>query len=179
MGEDQVQHVELTRRLAKKFNTRYGQTFPEPKVLLTKGARIMGLDGDNKMSKSRGNYVALFEEPDSIMARLKKAKTDTGKEVKFSPDKPEISNLMGIYHAFTGKDHQTIEAEFAGKGYAEFKETLGKTVVESLAPFRTKRAELVKNVDEVKAVLHDGAKKAKAIAEKTMVEVRDKVGLKI
>lgn len=179
VGEDQAQHVELTRTLAKKFNNRYGQTFPEPKVLLTKGARIMGLDGGAKMSKSRGNYVAVFEEPDSIMAKFKKAKTDTGKEVKASPDKPEISNLMGIYHAFTGKSHQEIEAEFAGQGYAEFKETLGKTVVESLAPFRAKRAELVKNVDEVKTILRDGAKKAKAIAEQTMAEVRDKVGLKI
>ncbi len=179
VGEDQIQHVELTRSLVKKFNTRYGNTFPEPKVLLTRGARVMGLDGNHKMSKSRGNYVAVFENPDSIMSKFKKAKTDTGKEVRFSPDKPEISNLMGIYHAFTGKTHEAIEAEFAGKGYAEFKEKLGQTVAESLAPFRARRQELAKNVDDVKTILRDGAKKAKAIAEQTMTEVREKVGLKI
>lgn len=179
VGEDQIQHVELTRSLVKKFNTRYGATFPEPKALLTKGARIMGLDGAHKMSKSRNNYVAVFEEPASIMAKFKKAKTDTGKEIKFSPDKPEISNLMRIYHTFTGKDHQAIETEFAGRGYAEFKEILGKTVAESLAPFRAKRAELAKDIDKIKEILRDGALKAKAIAEPTMAEVREKMGLKI
>ncbi len=179
VGEDQLQHLELARTICRKFNKRYGLTFPEPKSLQTTETRIMALDGSGKMGKSTGNAIEIFENPDSIIAKFKKAKTDTGKEVRFSPDKPEISNLMGIYHAFTGKTHQAIEAEFAGKGYAEFKEKLGKTVAESLAPFRAKRAELVKNVDEVKTILHDGAKKAKTIAEKTMAEVREKVGLKI
>lgn len=179
VGEDQLQHLELARTVCRKFNSRYGQTFPEPKPLQTAETRIMALDGSGKMGKSTGNAIEIFENPDSIITKFKKAKTDTGKEVKFSPDKPEISNLMGIYHAFTGKTHEAIEAEFAGKGYAEFKEKLGQTVVESLAPFRAKRVELVKNVDEVKTTLRDGAKKAKAIAEKTMAEVREKVGLKI
>lgn len=179
VGEDQVQHVELTRTIARRFNKKYGQTFPEPKPFLATGARIGGLDGTGKMSKSLNNYVAVFDKPEDIITKFKKATTDSGKEIRFGQDKPEISNLLKIYMAFTDKDEKTVMAEMAGKGYGEFKEILGKTVAEALAPFRAKRQQLEKNPNEIRDILQDGAKRAREIAAATMAEVRDKVGLKI
>jgi len=179
VGEDQVQHVELTRTIARRFNKKYGNTFPEPKPYLTNGARIGGLDGKGKMSKSLNNYVAVFDKPEDIIAKFKKATTDSGKEIRFGKDKPEISNLLTIYMAFTDKDEKTAVAELAGKGYGEFKEILGNTVAEALAPFRVKRQKLEKNPNAVRDILQEGAKRAREIAAATMAEVRDKVGLKI
>ncbi|MFC1618217.1 tryptophan--tRNA ligase [Patescibacteria group bacterium] len=180
VGQDQVQHIEITRTIARKFNNKYGQTFQEPKPLLTKGARIMGLsDAKQKMSKSLNNYVGLFEDEESIKAKFKKATTDSGNEVKADESKPEISNLLDIYSAFSGKSIEEAEQEFAGKGYGDFKEALGQTVADALAPYRAKREELAQDPDAVKQVLADGAKKAKAIAEQTMDEVKEKVGLRL
>ncbi len=177
VGADQVQHVEIARSIAQKFNTRYGKTFKEPHALLTKGSRIMGLDGNHKMSKSRNNYVGIFEEPEEISKKFKGATTDSGKEIKFSKEKPQISNLLTIYSAFSCEKIEDVEKKFEGKGYAEFKEDLGKTVADALAPFREKRKELEGKKDEVKQILADGAKKARSIAQETMREVRNKVGL--
>src|SRR3989338_7299382 len=127
VGEDQLQHLELTRTIARRFNNRFGQTFKEPKALIQKDtARIMGLDDPTKkMSKSAtspNNFIAMLDSPDEIRRKIKIAVTDSGNEMRFDPAaKPAVSNLMTIYSAFSGKSYTDIERHFSGKGYADFK----------------------------------------------------------
>ncbi|MFC1721907.1 tryptophan--tRNA ligase [Patescibacteria group bacterium] len=178
VGADQRPNVEMARDIAKRFNNTYGETFPIPKFTTRKETtKIMSLDGKGKMSKSSGSGVGIFEETDDIMAKFKKATTDSDSDIRFSEDKPEISNLLTLYMAFSGKDEKTVIEEMKGKGYDEFKELLGTTVAKNLTPFREKRRELQNNVAEVESILADGAKKAQKIASQTMKEVKDKVGL--
>ncbi len=183
VGEDQVQHVELTRTLARKFNSRFGKTFPEPRAMVPSGGgtRILSLtDPKKKMSKS-GNpdsYISLHDTPGTIQRKIQKAVTDSGREVVYRPqEKPAISNLMVIYQLFSGMPVKTIENKFSGKGYGEFKKSLAEVIVKELVPFQKKRKELLADKTRIKKVLSDGEKRAQKIAQATLKEVRAKTGL--
>ncbi len=182
VGEDQMQHVELTRTLARRFNRRFGKTFvvPEAKIQKT-GARIMALDNPkSKMSKSGapGNMISLTDSSDVIRKKIMRAVTDSGKGISFDPKKkPAIANLMTIYHHVTGDSLEKIEKEFEGKGYGDFKKALAEAAVEYLSPIREKIADYTKDKAQVERILAAGAKKAEAIAEKKMKLVRERVGL--
>jgi tryptophanyl-tRNA synthetase len=182
VGKDQVQHVELARTIARKFNQRFGKIFIEPKVLLPKiGAKIMALNNPKKkMSKSLGpqSYISLFEAPEEIKKKIMSAVTDTGKEIKYNPTrKPGISNLLTIYSLFTEKPIKELEREFKGKGYAYFKKSLTDLLTNFLEPFRKKRKELLSREVYVQEVLNQGSRKAQVVAQSTMKEVRKKMGL--
>lgn len=180
VGEDQVQHIELARDLAQRFNSRFGEIFVVPKPLVREvGARIMGLDDPtSKMSKSASsayNYIALTDSPDVIREKIKKAVTDSGKEIIYGPDKPALSNLLTIYSLLVGQSVVEIEQRYQGKNYAEFKNELAEVVVKFLEPFQKKYNAL--DDSEVLKVLRDGAKKIQPIASQTMVEVKKAMGL--
>ena len=182
VGKDQVQHIELARTIARKFNQRFGKTFVEPKAVLAKmGAKIMSLNNPKqKMSKSleSQSYISLFEEPGEIKRKVMSAVTDTGKQIKYNPGKkPGISNLLIIYSLFSEKPIKEVEKIFKGKGYAQFKKSLAELLINSLEPFRKKRKELLSREVYVRETLKLGAKRARAIAESTMHDVRQKIGL--
>lgn len=180
VGEDQLQHVELARTLAERFNKIFGQTFVAPEAMVNKqGARIMGLDNPmKKMSKSAAsanNYISLLDSPEEAKKKIMKAVTDSGSEIKFSDDRPAISNLLNIFSLLTGKEIKNLEKEFAGKGYAEFKKGLAEATADFLSDFQ-KKFQKIKD-DEARKILAEGAKKARAMAEKKMSEVKNKIGL--
>ncbi len=179
VGEDQKQHVELTRDLAQRFNSRFGETFVVPEPLIQReGARIMGLDDPTKkMSKSavsEYNYIALSDDADTIRKKIKKAVTDSGSEIVYADDKPALKNLINIYTLLSGKKVNEVEAMYIGKGYGDFKADLAEVVVNFLVPFQERLAAI--SDDEVLAVLRTGAEKARAIAEKKVAQVYEKVG---
>jgi len=182
VGEDQKQHVELTRDLAERFNNAFGKTFvvPEP-VIPSAGARIMGLDDPaKKMSKSAGsayNYIALTDTPDEIRRKIKRAVTDSGSEVRLGADKPSLTNLLTIYGLLAGEPAEVIAERYAGKGYAEFKQDLAEVAVQALAPFQARMRELTADKTYTLEVLKEGAARAEAIAERTMSKVRERIGL--
>lgn len=182
VGGDQLQHVELTRSLAERFNNRFGETFAIPKAMVSKtGARIMGLDDPTKkMSKSApspDNYISLLDVPEEIRRKIKIAVTDSGTEIKYDEkQKPAISNLLAIYHLFSGRPVGDLEKEYRGKGYAEFKQNLGDIIIKALKPLQERHRELEKNEDEVLKILHNGADAARNIADKTLHEVKERVG---
>ncbi|MDP3727487.1 MAG: tryptophan--tRNA ligase [bacterium] len=185
VGEDQVQHVELARSVAERFNNRYGKAFTVPKVLLQKeAARIMALDDPaKKMSKSgesaRG-CILLTDSPDSIREKIKAAVTDSGKEIKYNPNnKPAISNLLVIFSEFSGRPMTELERAYTGKSYAEFKADLAETIVIGLAPLQQKFHELEKDKDSVLRILRDGSEQASAMATKTLADVKEKIGFLI
>jgi tryptophanyl-tRNA synthetase len=182
VGKDQVQHVELTRTIARRFNQKFGKTFKEPKAVLTKfGAKIMALnDPGKKMSKSLGSASCLyiFEEPAEIQKKIMSAQTDSGKQIKYSlKAKPGISNLLTIYSLFSGESIKELEKRFEGKGYSAFKKSLADLLVEKLEPLRRKREEYLSRKVYVQETLKLGAKRAKNIASTTMAEVNKKLGL--
>ncbi len=182
VGKDQEQHVELTRTIAKKFNQKFDKIFAEPETILPKtGAKIMSLtDPKKKMSKSDDpkSCISLFDSPEDITKKIMSAETDSGKDVVYNvTKKPGISNLLTIYSLLTGKPTQEIEKEFKGKGYGDFKKALAKVVIDYLEPFRRKQKELQTRDVYVKDILAKGASRAKTIAETTMKEVREKMGL--
>jgi len=180
VGEDQAQHVELTRTLARKFNNKFGKTFPEPRAQLLKfGARIMSLtDPNQKMSKTGDESIALSDSPDTIRQKIKTAVTDSGKEVKYDEkNKQAISNLLTIYHLFSSKSISDLEKKYRGKGYAEFKKDLAEIIIKGLKPFQEKRKKFEKNPRLIEKILAEDEKKAKKIAQQTIKEVKDKMGL--
>ena len=180
VGEDQKQHVELTRMVARKFNARYGKILIEPECLIFKTtARIMSLiDSGNKMAKSIPNsFLAMDDSPAIIKEKIKRAVTDSGKEIEYSPKKPAIANLMSIYSAFSELSFAEIEKKFTGKGYGDFKNDLAELVIEKLKPFQARKKELDKDPGYVKKVLEDGAKKASKIAKKNLLEIKKKMDL--
>lgn len=182
VGQDQTQHLELTRTLAKKFNHRFGETFVEPKTILTsKGAKIMSLtDPKKKMSKSDKpeSYLGIFEEPESLKRKVLGAVTDTGKEVKFDvKKKPGVSNLLTIYSLFSQEPIKRLEQKFKKKGYAVLKKSLAALLAEKLEPLRKKKKELDSRELYVKEILSQGQRQACSIASDTMAEVKEKVGL--
>lgn len=180
VGGDQQQHVELTRMIAKKFNNKFGNTFVVPEARLQKETMyIMGLDNpEKKMSKSASspnNYIALLDTPEEIRRKIKVAVTDSGKEIKYDKkEKPALSNLMDIYGAFSGLSYDEIEKKFKNSGYAEFKKELGELLVDKLTSIQKKYAEL--KDEKVLDILRDGAKRANAIASKTLSAVKEKMG---
>lgn len=182
-GEDQKQHVELTRDLAERFNKLYGDTFKVPTPYIEKvGARIMGLqDPTSKMSKSStipNDTILLIDTPEEIMKKVKKAVTDSEGIVKFDEkNKPGISNLMEIYGIITGKSLNEIEKEFDGQGYGTFKTTVAEAIIKELEPFRNKYNELISNPELLEEIYNKGAKKAAETASKTLKNVYDKIGI--
>ncbi|TSC78652.1 MAG: tryptophanyl-tRNA synthetase [Parcubacteria group bacterium Gr01-1014_29] len=182
VGEDQRQHLELARELARKFNKRFGQTFPTPKAFHAEtGKKILSLqDPKKKMSKSHGgmSYIAIADAPDKIRQKIKIAVTDSGSAIKFDPiTKPAVSNLIVIYHLFSGTAIKDIEEKFKNSGYKKFKEVLAELVVAKLKPVQEKRHELLENKYALVAILNDGAEKARQKASETLKEVYEKVGL--
>jgi len=180
VGKDQVQHVELTRELARRFNKMFGEVFVLPKVLLSEGEKIMSLQNPKKkMSKTDDpeGCILLFDEPEDIERKIMRAVTDSGKEIKFDKKrKPGISNLMLIYSLFSGKKIKEIEKEFKGKGYAFFKKKLAELLIEKLKNFREKRKNLLKREIYLREILEKGKEKAERIARETMKEVKEKIG---
>ncbi len=182
VGEDQKQHVELTRDLAQRFNSIYGETFVVPQPLIADvGARIMGLDDPTKkMSGSEagaGHAINLLDKPDAIRSKIMKATTDSHRDVVFDESRPGIYNLLTIYHSFTGKTEKEIEAEFAGKGYGDFKKALAEVVVAGLRPLQERYRELTAEPGHIDAILKAGAAKARPMAERTLAEVKERIGL--
>jgi len=179
VGEDQMQHLELARLLAARFNTALGDTFPIPEALIVKqGARIMGLDDPaRKMSKTAlpHNYIALTDSSDAIREKIRKAVTDPGREIVMRPDKPAISNLLTIYSLFTNRSVPEIEGIYRGRSYLEFKDDLADLIVDVLKPFQQALASI--GEERVRRVLAEGAEKARSIAAETIRDVKEKVGL--
>ena len=183
VGEDQVQHIEFTRELARRFNAIYGEVFTVPQALVRKeGARIMGLDNPlKKMSKSAeraDNYLALTDSPKTIQEKIGRAVTDSGHEITYDlKKKPGIANLLTIYSLVSGKSIATLQQEYMGKRYAVFKADVAHAVIAFLTPFQEEFVRLRDNEEYVRGVLREGAEKAHHIAAKTMEEVRGVVGL--
>ncbi len=181
IGEDQRQHLELTRDLAQRFNTRYGQTFTVPGQYRAKpGERIKDLqDPARKMSKSLGGSGTLWvlDEPKVLTKKIKSAVTDTGREVVASPDKPGVTNLLTILSVATGTAVPALEEAYSGRGYGDLKADVAAAVVELFAPVRERYGLLLDDPDHVDAVLAEGAARASEVACTTMAAVRDRVGL--
>lgn len=181
VGADQKQHLEIARDIAIRFNNIYGDVFTIPEPYIAKiGARVMSLqDPAKKMSKSDENvnsWVALLDKPEDIMRKFKRAVTDSEAKVCVGEDKLGINNLIGIYSAITGKTADQITAEFEGKGYGDFKSTVGEAVVEELRPIREKYEQYISDKAELERIFHDGRDKANYMANKTLGKVMKKVG---
>ena len=184
VGNDQKQHVELTRDVAERFNHIYGDVFKVPEPYIPKvGARVMSLsDPASKMSKSDkdpNGSIYLMEKPEDILRKFKRAVTDSDTEkcVRYAPEeKPGVSNLMAIYSAVTGKTFAEIEAEFDGQGYGAFKPAVGEAVVETLRPIREEASRILKDKAYLESVYKAGAEKASYVANKTLRKVYKKVG---
>jgi tryptophanyl-tRNA synthetase len=182
VGEDQKQHVELARDAAQRFNNIYGETFVLPEPLIPDvGARIMGLDDPTmKMSKSEfgsGHAVNLLDSPDMIRTKIMKATTDSQRDIVFDESRPGIFNLLSIYQSFTKMNNSDIEAKFKGKGYSDLKKDLAEVVVEGLHPLQERYRELTSEPGHIDAILAKGAARARPLAEKTLTEVKKRVGL--
>ena len=182
VGVDQMQHLEITRDIAERFNRIYGDVFTIPEAYVGKsGAKIMSLqEPTRKMSKSDENVNAsifLLDDPDTIIRKFKRAVTDSESEVRYSDDKPGIKNLMDIYAATTGKTKEEIEKEFDGKGYGEFKLAVGEAVVSLLQPLQTRMKELQEDKAYIDSVIKANDEKAQYFAMKTLRKVQKKLGL--
>lgn len=175
VGEDQVPHIEITREIARRFNTQWGEVFPEPEPKLTKFARLAGLDGNQKMSKSLGNTILLSDSGDEIQKKMRTAVTDTLKVRKNDPGRPDVCVVFSYHQKFNPSEVSEIRkgCESGALGCVECKKNCATKIADSLAPFREKRAYYENNPVEVKFVLHDGEARAKRVAEQTMHEVRD------
>src|SRR5574338_1112449 len=174
VGEDQRQHLELTRDLAIRFNRDYGETFKVPDAYIPKvGARIMSLsDPTKKMSKSDDDpngCVLLMDDADTVQKKLKRAVTDSGTEIRFDPSRPAINNLLEIYHLITGRSAPEVEEHFAGKGYAQLKGDLAEATVEFLRPIQQRVREI--SDEQLDAILAQGRDKAEQIASATLQQV--------
>jgi tryptophanyl-tRNA synthetase len=183
VGEDQRQHIELTRDLAGRFNSRYGQAFQLPEAYILKtAAKINDIqDPTAKMSKSSGavaGVIEIMDTPEANLKKIKSAVTDAGREIKFDiAEKPGISNLLTIHSALSGKSVADLENEFAGKGYGDFKGAVAEVVVEYLRPIRTQALELLQDETHLIKVLHDGADKARVVASATLAQTYKNLGL--
>ncbi|MFD1148184.1 tryptophan--tRNA ligase [Saccharothrix hoggarensis] len=180
VGEDQRQHLELTRDLAQRFNTRYGKTFrlPEPHIVKDT-AKIYDLqDPTSKMSKSvPAGVVELLEDPKKSAKKIRSAVTDTGREIVYDPAaKAGVSNLLVIYSALTGRSVESLVADYEGKGYGDLKKDLGEVFTEFVTPVRAKVAEYLADTAELDKVLARGAERARAVASKTLARAYDRIG---
>lgn len=183
VGQDQQQHLEITRDIAERFNKLYGKTFTIPEGYYGKAsAKIMGLqDPTAKMSKSATNpndVILLEDEPDAIIKKFKKAVTDSENKVRFDPEnKPGVSNLMQIYSSITGLKMEEIEKEFENSGYGDFKTKVAETVVAKLEPIQRKYKELLENKEYLEKIYTEGANRARKLASKTLDEVKERIGI--
>lgn len=185
VGEDQVQHVELMRDIAERFNKTYGDTFPLPEARLTKGARIVSLnDPTKKMSKSiPGSYIALVEDPEEIRKKVRAAVTDPGPPAmgaQLDDASPGVANLFTLLEACAPDRYpEFVDAYQAGTiRYSEMKQVLADAIVDRFAPIRQRYQQLTRNPDEVRDILADGARRARPVAQATVEEVRKKMGLR-
>lgn len=181
IGVDQKQHLELARNIAQRFNQRYGEFFTMPEPYIPKvGAKVMSLqEPTKKMSKSDENpnaCILILDDKDTIIRKFKRAVTDSESEVRYSEGKDGINNLMTIYSCVTGKTYDEIQAEFAGKGYGDFKLAVGEVVADHLEPVRTKFAQLMNDKAYLKKCYTEGAEKAQKITQRTVSKVYHKVG---
>ncbi len=182
VGVDQKQHLEITRDIATRFNSLYGDVFTIPEAYIGKaGARIMSLaDPTKKMSKSDENpngCVYVLDDRDTIIRKFKRAVTDSDTQIIYSDTKPGIMNLIDIYRCATGKSIKEIEAEFDGRGYGEFKLAVGETVADALEPVKSRFDELSRDKAYVDSIIKNNAQKAEYVANKTLRKVQKKVGL--
>jgi tryptophanyl-tRNA synthetase len=182
VGEDQKQHVELTRDVAQRFNSIYGETFKLPEPLISDiGARIMGLDDPTKkMSGSEsgtGHSIGLLDPADEIRSKIMKSTTDSLREIRFDEARPGIFNLLSIYQSFTDLPDKEIEARFEGKGYGELKKELTGVVIDSLQPIQERYRKITAESGYIDKVVKEGADKARPMAEKKLAQVHNKVGL--
>ena len=181
VGEDQVQHIELSRDIARKFNNAYADYFPEPQAKLTQAARIMGLGGQHKMSKSLDNYLAVTESPDEIWAKLRTAYTDPARIRRSDPGNPDICNIYSLHRIYSTPEEIAMvdrECRAAGIGCVDCKKILAKHINAQNAPIRERYQALVDDPDHVWDILRDGAGRARAIAERTMADVHRLTGLR-
>ncbi|MDK2823982.1 MAG: tryptophanyl-tRNA synthetase [Clostridia bacterium] len=182
VGEDQKQHLEITRDIAQRFNYRYGEIFKIPEIKIPKlGARVMSLqDPTKKMSKSDENenaFISMLDEPKVIEKKIKRAQTDSEASVHYDKEnKPGISNLMSIYSACSGKSLEELEELYKGKGYGEFKKDLAQVVIQTLQPIQERYKSLI-NSTELDDILNEGAKKANQVANQMMARVEEAMGL--
>jgi len=182
VGDDQRQHVELMREIARRFNERFGETLVVPEMRIPEvGARIMDLqEPERKMSTTgatEGGTVYVLDEEKAIRKKLGSAVTDSGRDIVRSPEKPGITNLIDILAAARGTEHAAVEREFEGAGYGDFKQAVADAVVELLAPVRERYAELRPDEAALEAALAAGAEKARAISAPIVAEVRDRMGI--
>ncbi|MGA9407984.1 MAG: tryptophan--tRNA ligase [Bacteroidota bacterium] len=179
VGEDQVPHVEITREIARRFNNQYGNVFPEPEPRLTKFARLPGLDGNQKMSKSTGNTVLLSDSPDEIKKKLKTAVTDPEKIRKGDPGHPDICLVFTYHQKFNATEIPEIrrDCESGALGCVDCKNNCAEKIALALAPIRNKRMYYESHLDEVKDILEDGEARAKKVARETMGEVHSVMSL--
>ena len=181
VGEDQVQHLELMREIARRWNARYGQGyFPEPQPLLTKTKRVLGLDGKAKMSKSLGNTIGLFEAPEAIWEKLRPAATDPARKTRKDPGTPEICNIYTLHQGFSPPatvDEVAQQCRTAGWGCLDCKRVLADNMIATLKPMRELAAQLKREPAGVLERLRNGAGRAQALARRTIAEVRDRMGL--
>jgi len=177
VGEDQVQHLELTREVARRFNARVGrEIFPEPQPLLTATRRVAGLDGQGKMSKSRGNTIGVLDDPEQIWERLRPAVTDPQRVTRRDPGRPEVCNVYSLHQAFSPPEvveEVARNCRGAAWGCIDCKRVLAGHMAEALAPMRERAGALGAAPDEVDAILRDGAWRTRAVARTTLAEVRD------
>lgn len=183
VGEDQVQHLELTRVLARRFNDQFGETFKIPQPLVQKtGARIMALDDASaKMSKSATSaksYITMTDTDDAIRKKIMSAVTDSGSEIVYDPKKkPAVANLLTIFHHMTGTSIASLEKEFAGKGYGDFKKALADATIAHISPIRTRINDYLNDKGQLDRILDEGRDAARDLAVKKMRLVRQNVGL--
>ena len=182
VGVDQKQHLEICRDIAERFNNLYGEVFTIPEAYIPEaGAKIMSLqEPERKMSKSDENEnatVRLLDDTDTVIRKFKRAVTDSGNEVRFSEDKPGVSNLMTIYGCVTGKTMEEIEKEFDGKGYGDFKLAVGECVADELKPLQERYYSLLEDKTYIEKCIKENDEKAQYFANKTLRKVQKKVGL--
>ncbi|HEV8263866.1 MAG TPA: tryptophan--tRNA ligase [Gemmatimonadales bacterium] len=180
VGEDQVQHLELMREIARRWNARYGPGyFPEPQPLLSKTKRVLGLDGQAKMSKSLGNTIGLFDSPDTIWEKLRPAATDPARVTRKDPGNPDICNIFTIHQGFSPADTQVDVAHkcrTAGWGCLDCKRVLADNMIAALTPMRERAESIKREPARLTERLRAGAGKARALARRTLAEVRDRMG---
>ena len=182
VGDDQRQHLELTRDVAQRLNSMFGETLVVPEASIPPvGARIMGLDDPtSKMSKSEtahGHAIGLLDSPDEVRAKIRRAATDSSRIIEFDESRPGVNNLLVIYEAFTERKREDIEAHFEGKGYADLKRELSDVVIEGIRPLQERYHQIRKEPGYLDAMLKEGAGKVRPIADRTLRRVMDKVGL--
>ncbi len=184
VGDDQRQHIELTRDIAQRFNHLYGECFPLPEILLrTSGTRIMGLDNPTiKMSKSiaatrPGHAIGLLDSPDTVRKTVMAAVTDSRREVDPEHASAGIKNLLILYEVLSGLSGSEVESRFAGKGYGDLKRSLADLINQTLQPIQEKYQEIIRNPAAIDALLAEGAARASEIADRTVAEVRQRVGI--